>query len=130
MPETANSNDVLMSPASPNANGQNTDGSLSPKAPAAVTSPTPGGDKDAAAINSSLYESADLAAEGGSVQRRMESIPEEDASKANLHSSHSKVGPHAQQQIQQNQSHASVHLQPRPLWSADGTTVLNQQQFA
>ena len=62
---------------------------MSPKPAAVATSPAQNGDKDPA----SLYQSEEPHGVDGSVQRRMESIPEEDASKANLHSSHSKVGP-------------------------------------
>ena len=93
------------------------DGSMSPKA-AQQAQQTP--QADPAAVGNSLYDSAEMAVDG-SVQRRMESIPEEDASKANLHSSHSKMG-----QLAQNQSHASMNHN-RPIFSADGTPILNQQ---
>jgi len=79
-----------MSPASNNPPIVNTEGSISPKAASAVIAPT-SGEKE---LVVSPYDSAEMTAgvDGGSVARRMESIPEEDASKANLHSSHSKVG--------------------------------------
>ena len=47
--------------------------------------------KALAAQATSLYESAEMGMSQMSGEQRMESIPEE-ASKANLHSSHSKVG--------------------------------------
>ena len=64
-----------------------------PQAPAAVVEKVEGEDAEDAEVDKEhgTFESADKGLSQMSAENRMESIPEE-VSKANLHSSHSKIG--------------------------------------